>query len=352
MSQDHAITEFLHNTDLRPSDQYLAGVPRLRPLLHFPALVAKFEAYDRAAGAAQRRLRRIGGLSLLLAMVAILGAAGQLLALALGGHAPAWAAIGLEFCGLTAIVLAAGPWFGRVRGRWLVSRFVTEQLRLWQFQSLLDGEYAALAARAPADFEQDRARRFARLESQLVGAEGAMNSLVDSESSDLHFRVTPCPDTPLADELTRAYQDLRIFKQLAYFKLKKEQLADADEWTEGLAKYSLFTALLLSLGQVLLAATGAEAGGPWGVVAASAMAGALAMAVLSAGVRVYRAATAVAQQREHYESKWVRLVALQAEFGAAATPVQRLAVMQRFELVELEELRQFLRLMRRSSYLL
>ena len=74
--------------------------------------------------------------------------------------------------------------------------------------------------------------------------------------------------------------------------------------------------------------------------------------VVSAVVRVYRSAMAVQVQREHYESKWVRLVALRAQFDGARSAAEKQAVMNEVEVLETEELRQFLRQMRRASFLL
>ena len=79
---------------------------------------------------------------------------------------------------------------------------------------------------------------------------------------------------------------------------------------------------------------------------------ALACVIFSAVIRVYRSALAVPQQRERYETKWVRLVALQSAFGAASTIDVKLETMKNVELTEIEEMREFLKEMRRANYIL
>jgi len=66
---------FTHNSELEPSEEYLAGVPRLRPALVNPALVETFERYDAVANAKQRLLWRMGITSLVLASIGLSGIA-------------------------------------------------------------------------------------------------------------------------------------------------------------------------------------------------------------------------------------------------------------------------------------
>jgi len=345
--------EFTHNTDLNPSDDYLATVPRLRRVLHRPELGGTFGAYDRVANSARKTFQRVGLVSVALASVSLLGTIAELCARALS-RAGTWShfSVPLELCGVAAVLIALGLWFSRSHAKWLVARFMTEQMRLWHFQSLMDGAFIGAAAAAPDEFEKDRAVRLARFQSQTPNAVGAMSSFIDSESTRLFFEPSPYRDPSVADEVFRAYADLRISKQLAYFRLKKEEVATRDEWSEGLAKFTLFGAVLLSAGQLLLAWAGWGEAHPGQTMGTWMQAAALALVVLSAAVRVYRSALAVPVQREHYEGKWVRLVALQAQFEAARSQSAKLAVMGEFELVELEELRYFLRVMRKASFLL
>lgn len=361
---DHKIgvgagTEFVHNTDLFPSDEYLRTAPLLTPVLRHAELAQAFGAHERTAIAAQGRTRGLGLVSLALASVSLLGTALELLVRAWpaelrGGSVlelPHVVTVPIECCALLAIVLA-GPWLSRARRRWLTARFMAEQIRLWHFQSLLDGGLVSTSVSAPVAFEKERALRFSRLMSQAPTAAGVMDTFVDSESPSMHFGVTPYTAAGLGEQVFGAFADLRLSKQLAYFKHKKEEFAVRDEWSEAVAKFALFAAVILVAGQLGLWLAHLDAVPAGRAVGACMLAGALALAVVSAVVRVYRSAMAVQVQREHYESKWVRLVALRAQFDGARSAAEKQAVMNEVEVLETEELRQFLRQMRRASFLL
>jgi hypothetical protein len=79
---------------------------------------------------------------------------------------------------------------------------------------------------------------------------------------------------------------------------------------------------------------------------------ALWLVVINASIRVYQSAWAFPEQRERYETKWLGLVTLKARFAAATSVEQRVSLIREIEQLEINELRDFLRQMRRSSYLL
>jgi hypothetical protein len=348
-----ADTEFVHNTDLSPGERYLATVPRVRAVLHHPALLEAFERYDRIANSKQKVFRSTGVASLWLGTVSLVGIAAELLLAALAFPAPWFVTMLFELCALASIILALGPWLARTRTRWLVARFMTEQIRQWHFQMLLDGSLVSKAYAEPDDFEAERTNRWAQFMARVPSAEGAMNSFVDAESLDLHHPIKPYTDPATAEESIRAYNDLRIQKQLDYFKLKREDFAVRDEWSEAFARWTIFSALLLTAGQFILALirglTKTDALDP---ASESIFAAAMVLVILSAVVRVYRSAVALSAQRERYDTKWVRLVALRTAWHMAGTVPKKLGLIKDVELVEVEELREFLRQMRRASYLL
>jgi hypothetical protein len=340
-------TEFAHNTDLDPSEEYLTALSRLRLVLRNPTLLSEFDRYDRVANDGQSRFRLKGMFSLWLAGVSLVGVTAELLLAALAVPVPPAVTAVFELCALGAIALAL---FGRTRTRWLAARFMTEQIRQWHFQMLLDGSLVSKAHVAPVDFENERAHRWARFMTQAPNAEGAMNSFVEAENLVLHHPVEPYSDEAVAHECFRAYVDLRFQKQLTYFKFKREYFAVRDEWSESLARWTLFSAVLLAAAQLFLTLIGKTR---IPVPASDALfAAAIVLVILSTTLRVYRGALAVSPQRERYETKWVRLVTLRSAYDMAATAEGKLAIMKDVEIVEIEELREFLRQMRRASYLL
>src|SRR5205823_6231972 len=126
------------------------------------------------------------------------------------------------------------------RTRWLAARFMTEQIRQWHFQMLLDGSLVSKAYPTPEDFEAERASRWSQFMARARNAEGAMNSFVEAESLDLRHSVKPYTDPATAEESIRAYDDLRDQTQLDYFKLKREEFAERDDWSEAFARWSIF----------------------------------------------------------------------------------------------------------------
>jgi hypothetical protein len=344
--------EFVHNTDLRPGEEYLATMPRLRVVLDHLALLKVFDRYDLIANSKQRVFRLMGIVSLWFASISLIGIAGELLLAALALAAPWYVTMLLELCAAISIVLALAPWLSRTRIQWLTARFMTEQIRQWHFQMLLDGSLVSKAHAGQKDFETERDSRWAHFMARAPNAEGAMNSFVDAENLDLYHPIKPYADSLTAEESVRAYSDLRIQKQLDYFKLKREEYAVRDEWSEAFARWTILSALLLTGVQLILAIVrGLTKTDKLDTASESMFAAAIILVVLSAIVRVYRSAMALSVQRERYETKWVRLVALRTAWDTAST-TQRLDFMKDVELVEVEELREFLRQMRRASYLL
>jgi hypothetical protein len=351
-----ASVDFLHNTDLDPSKNYLETLPLVRAALRHPALLCEFGRYNSLADSKQATVRLLGTVSLFCGGVALVGITIELLLAARTIQPPWYTTVLFEIGAAASIILALRS---KTRTQWLTARFMTERMRQWHFQMLLDGALISKARSAPTVFEAERAKRWEQFMLQAPDAQGGMNSFVDAETHELHHPVEPYSNSATANEAMRAYVDLRFQKQLSYFNLKREEFKSRDEWSEALARWMIFIALLLTAGQFCLTAA-SYWNGPLDPVPESLLVpvreslftAAIVLVVLSAMVRVYRSAIALAPQRERYETKWVRLVGLRAAFDAATTVDKKLEVMREVEIVEIEELREFLRQMRRSSYLL
>lgn len=344
--------EFIHNTDLNPDDDYIASVPRLDRVLRHPALLDIFQRYDATANAMQKTLRLTGSISLWLGALALAGTTAKLLAGSLHTELPRVLLVAIEVAALGAVALALGPWFARTRRRWLTARFVTEQIRQWHFQMLLDGHTVSLAHSAPEEFERIRATRWSQFTSRLASAQGAMISFVDGEMSNTFHPVAAYRDLETGRDALRAYVDLRLQKQLAYLKLSRDKFVTRDEWSESIARWTLFSAVLLAAGQMgfVLFAIGST---DFRHVATSWIAAAsIWLVTVSAAIRVYRNAMAVSQHRERYEMRWVRLVALKTALDSATRVDVKLRKMHEVEELAVEECRDFLRQMSKASYLL
>ena len=342
---------FVHNTDLDPGERYLASLPRVRTVLRFANLIELFKAYDALANSRQAVLYWTGLTSLCLAAATLAGITTELLVAALQRAVPVRLVVLFEVGAVLAIALAVGPWMANVRNKWLTARFVTEQIRQWHFQIFLDGELISQATHDEARFEAIREARWAQFQSQAANAEGTMPSFADGANIGFHHPVSAYIDDSSATEAFQAYNDLRFSKQLAYFKLKRDDFAKREEWSEYVARWTLFSAVLSAAGQLLLVLLESK-GFPTGHIRSWISAAVIGLLILNASVRVYQNGLQLSEQRERFDTKWVGLVSLKAQFDVALTTEQKLRVMRDVELLEVEELREFLKQMRRASFLL
>lgn len=347
------ILHFAHNTDLDPGEAYLAQVPRVRAVLSNGEMLGTFAKYDPLAIGKQRLLWRLGIASLSLGTLALIGMVAKLLVLALEHDYTAQLerlTFASEVCAVISILLAILPFFGSTRRQWLTARFMAERIRQWHFQALLDGALIARSKSSPKAFEAERARRWASVLSIAPSAEGALNAFVDAQDLELFHAATESGDGKTDDEICRVYRELRFNKQQAYFQHKREAFAAKDEWSEGIAKWTLFSALVLAAVQLIV--MWMQHGNPHASHDAGIWmsAAALWLVAISLAVRVYRNAIGITEQRERYESKFVRLVALRAAFESSPTMSAKRAVMQDVERLLIEELREFLRQSRKSSF--
>jgi len=348
-NEPHTNGRFVHNTDLDPGEGYLATLPRIRVVLNHPALLRAFRHYDQIANSEYRLFRLIGAISLCLGAISLVGITSELLFAAIEVEVPSYITSTFEVCAVISILLALATLVGSTRTRWLVARFMTERIRQWHFQMFLDGNLISTAWETPEVFETERDKRWARFMSIASSAQGAMGSFVDDETRDLYHPQAPYPDHATAEESLRAYYDLRFEKQMSFFKFKREHFAVRDDWSEAVARWMILFGLLLVAGQLIVVIKRHVAP----IHASRIMfAAAIVLVILSAIIRVYRSALAVASQRERYEAKWVRLVGLRTAYERSSTVDEKLELMKEVELIEIEELRDFLRQMRRASYLL
>jgi hypothetical protein len=229
---------------------------------------------------------------------------------------------------------------------------MTEQIRGWTFQLFLDGELLSLAATDPREFEKRREARWAQFMTQAANAAGLMATFVDGEVSQHHHSATPYADAKVASLGLEAYQILRFSKQISYMKYKRDGFAVQDERTESIAKWSLFTALILAGVQIAFAITAWLGHTHTRFVPTLAATLAILLVVISAIVRTYRNALGLAEQRVRYEAKWVRLLTLRAAFDEANQIDARIRIVGEVEMLLQDELRDFLRQTRNASFVL
>lgn len=346
------MSDFTHNTDLFASDAELSHFDPVAAVLRYPAALQLFQEYDAAAAGARRRTLLLGYFAVALGAIALYGAVAELFLPSLGYALYPASIVVLELCGFASVACGVAVRFEGNRNRWLIARFMTEQIRQWIFQSLLDGEYVSLAGASPSAFEVERERRWNELVATARIAKGAMATFVDGNLPGLHHQRTSYHDPGMAAVALRAYNDLRFDRQLAYLRVRRDSLLNLDRSTEALSRWALFTALILATVHTTLAllAFGIHPVAP--AILHSCAAAALCLAVSSAMIHACRSGLAISEEYERCESKWTRLLVLQSQFRTATTVEAGLEIVSEAETTLVDELREFVRQHRNASFLL
>jgi hypothetical protein len=347
-----AVSGYVHNTDLEPGAAYLETLGAVAQVFTFEPVLNLFHAQDEQANRHRKRFTRLGAVSLALALAALVGSAIELLLPSFGYHLLWFVVVSLELCAISAIVIALGPAMRNARREWLIGRFLTERMRQWVFQMLLDGELVSKSESSAPSFEKIRDNRWTQFVAHVPTTEGVIPSFVDGARIASYHERTTYTTEEVSKKAFQAYVDLRFTKELAYFKLKHEEFASRDEWSEAVARWTLFSAVLLAavhMGVALAGSMGMRSSHQYGLLCAACV---ILLTVISTATRTYRSAIAVSEQRQRYESKWVRLLALQSAFATAVGQSSQLAILSEVEEVLAEELREFLRQMRATSYVL
>jgi hypothetical protein len=256
----------------------------------------------------------------------------------------------IELLGLLASGLVLLAWFGETRQRWLTARFFAERMRQWHFELFLDGALVSKLTQDAAGFVAERDLRWSAFLHDLRAGPGLMGTFLHSDDYPIAHHTTSYTNDAVADEVFTIYSKLRFEWQLSYFRCQADTFAETDNWTEAAARWTLVAAAIVPLAQ--LALYGMRGDGAVETAIAVLPPLALLLALVSAVIRVLRSARAYSEERERYLSKWTRALALKAAFDAATERAGRLAVMEEFEKVAIDELRGFLRTMERASYLL
>lgn len=345
------MTTILHNRDMHIPPEMVAQFPDLANLLNNPEVYKDFERADEVGNQSKRLFNALGLSSLIFIVVVLLVVTWRFFSHTQGVAVPNWLLWISAGLGFLAFSLALSSHFiFEFHDKWLQHRFITERLRQWNFQQLLDGSFAAMMKTDPIKFEAELKARWIRAKYDLLGKPGALDDFVNAEAFELWVTPSVCPDTTLADQIFEAYRLFRLEYQTTYFTFKKATLRTIDIWTNSFAKISLMVAGMLALAEIilLLAQSGSnESSLSWMMGAA-----ALSMALLSAAIRVVRSAKAISEETERYASKWVVLKILAQRFRLDSDPSKRLECMIETERVSVEELREFLRSFAKSDYLL
>lgn len=347
-----------YNHDLKVSAAFLNAFPLIKGLLVDERLINWFDVFDADAKRNKRRFQSLGFISLILGSLALITAAVRAMLDEQLLRKFVRAELGFEACALVSVGLVVLIWLRQYRAKWCWAMFCRERVRQWHFQLFLDGQFVGLYAHNRSAFDDEFDRRWNRLMESLRYGFGELSAFVHSASRDrdfLHDR-TDYDDERLAATVCDALQVLRITHQLAYSRRKAE--ADGGESlnmqthiSEQVAAVTLGAAVLLT-GIGFFTSIWALATEPaWETIAMRGLGGmALVLVVVSAASRAYRAGFTLPDELENYEEYCDRLREIEAVFQRLADPVGKLRQLEELEEESAAELRRFLRMKMRATF--
>jgi hypothetical protein len=351
--------EHSYNHDIDVLPDYAAKYPRIEKILRDERLITLFKEYDSEARRAKKLFHSFGLLSLLAGTLALLGVAIELMLLGLKQTPPMWLQFGSHMLAVISVLLVLVMRIAQFRRKWRLAVFFRERLRHWHFQRFLDGKLVEKALAAPSDYTREVDHRWILLLQNFTDGGGLMNEFLrkPGNSQEWFHLTTPYTDPAVLAEVIDALKYVRFSHQLRY--ALKQTSNEAEErvpnlvekqlWSEAVASITLILAVAVSA--VLLALPGLTPAneGDHHPVAVVLSAVALMLAVLSAASRAYRAGYTIPDEKESYDEYTDRVATLQQLM--AHSQAEFLNALAELERESVDELRRFLRMKERATFL-
>jgi hypothetical protein len=356
--------EFQYNHDLNVSEEFLANFGRIRHALKDRRLIESFESYKDKAAQHKKWFERLGLVALVLGVLSLESAALQMI---LGGIPEGlrrlWSAA--EAGGLIAAFLMIWERVRRHRFQWCLAVFCRERLRQWHFQKFLDGKLISLLATDPTAYDQELDKRWNYLQESLRDGPGMMNEFKSNTENDFFYTSSDYTDLELVTDVLESLKTLRIEHQLGFSNRKLESEADGyglalrerTSWSEAVASSSLAGAVLISALSVFLPIARPEWFAAYNFSSSAPHIGrvlggcALMLAVLSAVSRAYRAGCTLPDESESYDEYCDRIREVRSVFKSIPDKGKRLQQLKRLEEEAAAELRRFLRMKSRATFI-
>jgi hypothetical protein len=337
-----------------------AQFPEVVHLLDNGTLRSTFKEYEAAANTARSKVRRLGIVAVGCATIALLSAATA----PLRHGVPYNRAISafLECFALAAAAIAAGSlWLGPWRKTWAEARFMTERLRQWHFQLIvqrpaeIEASLQATNGAAKATFEQKRDQW---LKEYLHESEGKLDSRMAAFANDpdfasdwLHEQSGSYEAGMPVTKVFEAYRKLRFDHQYDYATYKLSDAKDKPFW-EFLQWPSLrqevaigggvsfcFVAAMIGVAAVVVA----NALNIWPPAVMYLESLILVLAVIGIALRTVEEGLGVTKDIERYRDYRGKVRRLLLTFEKTTDVAERLQLMREMELAAVDELRGFLR---------
>ena len=183
----------------------------------------------------------------------------------------------------------------------------------------------------------------------------------NSASDRLFFTPTVYSIAKIAEAVHDALKHLRVDHQLSYVERRLDEepddrplaLKEHVHWSEAVSKWCLTAALIIPALQLFLVAIAEDVTrAPTATVHICLSTFAVAMACVSAGVRAYQAGTGAEAEIDSYEIYMSHLESIREEFLRTKNDSRGMVLALRdLELASERELRRFLKIKRKASFL-
>jgi hypothetical protein len=344
------------NRDINVSESILSVYPELAPLLRNKDIEETFAQVDQIARWRKRVFTLLGTVSLILVCAVLIFLSWRLALEANSVNVSAKFEEIIAAAGLLAVGIQLYLFLSGLHRKWIYARFMAERIRLWKYQILLDGEFVSAGVHAPVNqFRHALKERWIVFYETLKHGVGGMNVFIDSLPRELVTNPTPYLDGQLMLRVRDAYLLLRLDVESSHFEDKNALLEPLDSITDSWAKALLGLSGLTAIAEVCLLA--APSVGllvvpttSFKVIAAILAGLALSFAIISSGIRVYRSASMLVEERERYHAKQTHLKRIREKIAGERDPNKLLSLMEEAETVCTEELQEFLATLRRANY--
>lgn len=342
--------------------------PEIKHILDNPRLKKEFAEYDKPANKARDRVRLLGFIAVFASTAALV----SLTTRPLWPHSlwNRWVAAAIELAGMAGAILAIGGlWFGSWKSRWLQNRLMTERLRQWHFQLLVNRgaeiEASCNGANAIEAFEK---RRDQWLAEALRAYRGKRDSQLESVVQDpvenmvwLHVpQTTYSSNSGILREVFDAYAILRIDHQLDYSAHKLESSTNKPLWQflqwppraqltviSTASSFCFIVALVLAVFLVCVDVLAlGETSEPYVRTAA------VVVALLGAALRTIQEGLGLHATITRYGEYHERISRIKDRFEAISDEKERLELMRQLECASVVEMQDFLRAHHKARFVL
>ncbi|MFN0078621.1 MAG: hypothetical protein ACKVY0_19345 [Prosthecobacter sp.] len=321
----------IYNHDLKVSEGYARSFPSIRELLCQQEINEVFDVYDTDSKTAKTKFLRYGLTALCLGIAGLVIGLVELTVIAVLTlwtgevlHVHPLFSITGPACALIAIIIYRISRHKHWRETWRGALFARERIRQWHFQMFLDGalicQFSNPDTRGEAKLKIKR--RWELFKASVIDPVPAMSAFTKNKNKEpdpWDHPETPYTDEATAKEVYEALLELRFRHQVQYSEKRGAKEGgeksfgpvERDFKTESLAQTTFQSAIVVSAALTALYALlwwKPELPIEHGLAVGGTMLSALAilLAILNAGIRVYRIGYTLPFEGEsylHYQEK-------------------------------------------------